>query len=53
MATGSKQMKLDEHDLDLYYQEAINIAKIAGKVRGLICKLDTLVLFSIFWRPAT
>ena len=36
MATQTKQIKLDgKDDLDLYHQEAINIAKIAGKVGGL------------------
>ena len=33
MATETKQIKLDQrHDLDLYHQEAINIAQIAGKL---------------------
>ena len=43
MATEAKQIKLDEHDLNLYHHEAINIAKIAGKVSGQLCELDTLV----------
>ena len=43
MATKTKQIKLDQkHDLDLYHQEAINIAKIAGKVDSQICELDDL-----------
>ncbi len=47
MATQTKQIKLDEkHDLDLYHQEAINIAKIAGKVGGL-CELFRFRIFLI------
>ena len=36
---ASKTDQNEKHNLDLYYQEAVNIAKIAGKVCSLLCTL--------------